>query len=130
MISLPLSEAFCYDMLAIASIKASFNPHNQQAATNMDALAIDIARQVGYDRHNAVVASPEYRSLLRVNREMYMRIDELKARGEQIGDAVYIDDRVYQRFLAKQALQKRWFPEEPLTEQKMGYESVKGSCVS
>jgi hypothetical protein len=120
-IKLSLSEAFAYDLLAIADIKTLRNVGNYQASLACADLDDEIAQQVGYNHHCAVLASDEYAALRKVNDEMYVRIDELKARGEQLGDAVYIDSRVYQRFLAKQALQKRWFPDQPLTEQKMGY---------
>jgi hypothetical protein len=120
MITLTHSEAFAYDLLAIAAIKAVRN-HSDKTVTELSRLELEISRQVGWDRHEEVMTSPEYAHLYKVNDEMYMRIDELKARGEQPGDASYIDDRVYQRYLAKQALQAAHFPGSELTEQKFGY---------
>ena len=121
MITLSLSEAFAYDLLAIADIKSLRNPGNAQAAQICTDLDDEIARQVGLLKHTEVLHSEEYSALRLVNDEMYIRIDELKARGERMGDAMYIDSRVHKRFLAKQALQQRGFPAEPLKEQKMGY---------
>jgi hypothetical protein len=121
MISLAVSEAYAYDMLAIATLKMGMNPKDGKAKENMLQLADQMIGQLGDERYLEVLESEEYEALYRVNREMYIRIDELKQREERVGDARYIDNRVYQRFLAKMALQKRWFPEAPLTEQKMGY---------
>ena len=94
MITLSVSEAFAYDMLAIASIKVVKNPMNLAAADNVTQLIREIGEQVGWDKQWCVLASREYLDLYNVNHEMYVRIDELKQRGEQPGDAVYIDSRV------------------------------------
>lgn len=120
MITLTHSEAFAYDLLAIAEIKAA-RSDSGRAVFSAHALDEEIERQVGAKKHEVVLESPEYAHLMKVNDEMYVRIDELKARGEQPGDARYIDDRVYQRYLAKQALQAAHFPGTVLTEQKFGY---------
>lgn len=124
MIHLTHSEAFAYDLLSIADIKY-VKTKAETAWSNFATLRDEIVAQIGDEKHRNVVDSPEYEQLYRVNHEMYVRIDELKARGEQFGDARYIDDRVYQRYLAKQALQKAHFPEQPLTEQKFGYSDAK-----
>ncbi len=121
MISILHSEAFAYDLLAIAAIKAARNPADNEAKGNLMVLDDEIRRQVGTLWHEQVFASEEYRDLMRVNDEMYIRIDEIKARGEKLGDARYVDDRVYQRFTAKRALQTKWFPAGRFTEQKFGY---------
>lgn len=119
-VTLSHDAAFVYDMLAIASIKASHNPGNDNAMANVAKLLEELIVQVGSDKHFQVFGSDEYRDLYRVNEEMYVRIDELKARGELPGDAKYIDDRVYQRWFAKKNLQEKWFGES-VTEQKFGY---------
>ena len=130
MITLRHNEAFAYDLLAIAQIKALRNPDNEEACLICLNLAFEIERQVGREKHEMIIVSREYLNLYRVNDEIYVRVDEAKVRGEQVGDHRYIDDRVYQRWLAKRALQKQWFPEELLTEQKMGYEKVLGEKPS
>ncbi len=115
------SAGFAYDLLAIAAIKARRNPDSTDAKGNLMTLDYEIQQQVGVLLHEQVCASPEYARVVQVNDEIYVRIDELKARGEQPGDARYVDDRVYQRYLAKVALQERWFPGVKLSETKHGY---------
>ena len=122
MINLIVDEAFAYDMWAITQIKALRNPKNLQANANQVQLAKEIREQVGDDKHYEVRTSREYLDLYRVNDEIYVRVDEVKIRGEQVGDHKFVDDRVYQRWLAKRALQEKWFPESKLVEQKMGYD--------
>jgi hypothetical protein len=126
MISLTLSEAFGYDLFAIASIKACHNPANDAAQSAAESLSAELARQVGRDLHYSVLGSAEFKRLREVNDEMYVRIDELKERAATGEDALYIDNRVYQRYLAKQALQQRWFPDQPMTEVKYGYKGMEG----
>ena len=115
------SASFAYDLLAIAAIKARRNPDNDEAKGNLMVLDNDIQQQVGILHHEQVCASQEYHDLLRVNDEMYVAIDELNAKGEMHGMATYINDRVHQRYVAKGALQKVWFPGTGLSEQKFGY---------
>ncbi len=113
--------AFAYDLLAIAAIKARRNPNDNAAKGNLMELDCAIQGQVGSMHHEQVCASPEYLDLLRVNDEMYVRIDEMKLREATGEDARYVDDRVFQRFVAKGRLQKEWFPGTAMTEQKFGY---------
>lgn len=116
------SPAFAYDLLAIAAIKARHNPDDTTAKENLLLLDEAIQQQVGVMLHEQVCASPEYQRLYQVNDEMYIAIDALNANGESHGIATYINDRVYQRFLAKQALQAKWFSGTTLTETKHGYQ--------
>lgn len=120
-VTLEHDAAFVYDMLAIATIKVVYNPSDPKAITVVTDLISKLERQIGAEKHLQVVGSPEYADLYRVNAEMYVRIDELKLRGEQPGDAKYIDDRVYQRWLAKKNLQERHFG-STVSEQKFGYD--------
>jgi hypothetical protein len=125
MITLTHSEAFAYDLLSIAYVKLFHNPRDKRAHKNVMDLSAEIERQVGGAPHEAILASDSFDHLYRVNDEMYVRINEIKQRKVTAEDATYIDDRVYQRFLAKKALQEKWFPDDPLTEQKFGYQNAK-----
>ncbi len=122
-IYLPLSAAFCYDLLAIAAIKALHNPDNDEAKGNLMELDNDIQQQVGTMHHEHVCASEEYIALLRVNDEIYVRNDEIKARPITAEDMAYTDGKVGERWRAKRALQTKWFPSSRLTEQKFGYQA-------
>lgn len=125
MISVPLSESYVFDMLAISAIKAERGDSvESRAAADLEADRLEniIIAHIGTDLYDVVLASPEYEKLYRVNKEMFIRINEMKSGREPTAeDAKYVDDRVFARFKAKQALQVRWFPEQPLTETKHGY---------
>lgn len=121
-VTLTHDASFVYDMLAIASIKSARNPTNIAALRHVALLIGELQSQLGDEKHFSIIGSKEYRDLYAVNDEMYVRIDELKIRGEQPGDAKYIDDRVYLRWQAKKNLQEKWFGES-VEEQKFGYVS-------
>lgn len=113
--------AYAYDMLTIACIKLLHNPQDHKALAGYLDLNSSLERQQGEADHAVITSCDEFIRLNRVNTEMYIRINEMKLREATGEDAKYIDDRVYQRFLAKKALQQRWFPSSPLTETKHGY---------
>lgn len=120
-VTLTHDMAYAYDMLAIACIKANYNKQEEAAERMYHALWDTLEAQQGKADHHAIIYCGEYGRLYEVNEEMYIRINEMKLREATGEDAKYIDDRVYQRFLAKKALQQRWFPSSPLTETKHGY---------
>ncbi len=128
MISVPLPEAFLYDLFSIASIKTCWNPSDVAAQEEAERLSTAIASEVGKEVHWAVLGSEEFATLRRINEEIYVRNDEIKVRPITAEDMAYTDAKVGQRWLAKRALQRRWFPTQPLTEQKYGYpkEAVNG----
>lgn len=113
--------AYVYDMFAISSIKCEFNSHDSKVLEAQTQLYYTLLDQQGFHDHYQITESEEYQDLYAVNKEMYVRINEMKTREPTGEDAKYIDDRVYQRFLAKKALQEKFFPSSPLTETKHGY---------
>lgn len=115
--------AYAYDMLAIACIKVVYNPQDHKALAGYLDLNTTLEQQQGELDHDAITSCDEFARLSQVNQEMYIRINEMKLREATGEDAKYIDDRVYQRFLAKKALQERFFPANPLTETKHGYDT-------
>lgn len=115
--------AYVYDMCAIAAIKRYYNPEDIKARNGHLFLNNSLMEQHGVEDHVDILSSSEYGRLYKVNEEMYVRINEMKLREATGEDAKYIDDRVYQRFLAKKALQERFFPANPLTETKHGYDT-------
>jgi hypothetical protein len=114
--------AFVYDFLSVYQIKFEKNKNDENACKNFQILNDDIASQVGYKKHDQIVDSEEYIYLLKINREIYEKIDNIKANGEELGDAIYIDNKNYQRWIAKNKLQQVWFKTQ-LTEQKFGYKN-------
>lgn len=122
MINIPVDEARAFDELIIHTLKLMHGKYTDvtlYAAAN--ALNAAIARGVGVNLFNTVYGSAEYENLFRLNSQVFDAINRLKTDGEWPGAALEIDGLNYQRYLAKQALQKRFFPETPLTERKMGY---------
>lgn len=121
MIYLSHPEAFAYDLLAIAAVKAQHNLDNDEAKGYLMELDNDIQQQVGVMHHEQVRASEEYQVLLQVNDEIYVRNDLIKTRPPTGEDMAYTDGKVGERWRAKRALQAKWFPSSRLTEQKFGY---------
>ncbi len=113
--------AFVYDLLSIAAVKVRKNPNSQLAFDSYIKLVETLREQHGQDDHLIIVDSPEYKELFRINEEMYTRIDECKTRAATGEDFYYIDDRVYERWLAKKKLQEKFFLGASLSEQKFGY---------
>lgn len=114
--------AFVYDFLSISQVKFEKNKNDENACKTFQVLNEDIASQIGYEQHDKIIDSEEYLNLLKINKEIYEKIDQLKSIGEKAGDAIYIDIKNYQRWIAKNNLQKVWFNQQ-LTEQKFGYKN-------
>ncbi len=121
MIYLLESEAFVYDLLAGAAVKVHHNPDSAEAKARLMELDEQIQQQVGVLNHEQVCASPEYRGLLSILNDIYVRNDEIKTRPMTGEDMAYTDGKVGDRWRAKAALQTKWFPSSRLTEQKFGY---------
>jgi len=123
MIRISVDEAAAYDMLAILSIKIVVNGGNDVMPSRVveERLTSEAVASLGESLHGEIMSSPEYKRLLRANLAVFDRIDLIKTRGEQLGDATYIDQQNYQRYLCKKALQERFFPQSSITEQKLGY---------
>jgi hypothetical protein len=80
-------------------------------------MAQEIKEQVGAQKMNEILDSPEYKNLVDKNEEVFEAVDLAKI------DAVpasLVDKLNYQRYLAKQAIQKKFFGAE-IKEQKIGY---------
>ncbi len=114
MIQISVDEAFAYDLLSILSVKSEAKP---EVRPDWDRLAAEIARQV--PQHSRIMVEG-YPMLWAVNSAVFHRIDDLKKSDDPI-DAREIDALNYRRFEIKQMLQKEFFPDSPLTEQKVGY---------
>lgn len=131
MISISVDEAFAYDLLAILMIKGekcqNRSPEVNNARWRLEGELEhqgedDESARAGILQHSQVLRSPQFAALRQANLTVFNRIDAIKARGEQPGDATFVDQHNYQRFLCKRDLQERFFPASPLTEQKLGYD--------
>lgn len=117
----PLHAAYVYDMLSILVVKASRSA-TQINLDNVASLDGYLRSVVGADQHKAVTSSPEGQALFQANLRVFERIDLIKTRAATGDDATYIDEQNYARYQAKLALQRRFFPDCPFTEQKIGYD--------
>ena len=113
MINLPVDYAYAFDYFAILEIKYVKNiiPRNTFAE-----VAGAIAAQVGNKTFMQIINSAEYANLHTANSKTFDAVD--KAKKDEV-KASYVDQCNTERFLAKRALQKKFFPEYDLKEIKM-----------
>ena len=119
MINLKVSEAYAFDYLAILQIKCEMDP-----STNFEAYSKCVTNLIDELKDNKkwtqIMDSIEYRNLYEINFQTFQAVDDAKEDGVK---ASYVDRCNYKRFLAKKALQEKFFPEEKLSENKIGYSS-------
>lgn len=113
MISLKVDEGYAFDYLAILDIK-SRNNIGGCSITNFQNCLSDLHGQVG-DKMNSILSSEEYKSLVSANGKTFEAV-QLARYGEI--SAKEVDNLNMLRFLAKNALQKRFFPESSISEVK------------
>ncbi len=121
MITTTRPEAFVYDLLAGEAVKVRRNPDDAEAKGNLMTTDNEIQSQVGALLHEQVCASDEYRALVGILDDIYVRNDLIKTRAPTGEDMAYTDGKVGDRWRAKRALQAKWFPATQFTEQKFGY---------
>lgn len=117
MIKIEVDEAYAYDMLSILLVKArlAYTDLNAQNYVNLNS---QLFKQILI--HKTIVSSEEYQKLYDVNRSIFEYLDEMK-KNPSIEDGVWVDKMNYERYLAKKVLQEKFFPEQKITEQKIGY---------
>lgn len=117
MIKMTVSEAYAYDFHSIAAVKRDKMP-SAQSEQNWWRIDDDIVRQVGAEKHQLILGSTEYERLYAVNLRLYELVDLAK---KDVVKASEVDQGVYDRWLAKKALQDKFFPSSQYQEQKFGY---------
>jgi hypothetical protein len=118
MIYLKVNEAYAFDFLAILQIKFEIDPTNN--SENYNDCSLEIKKQIGNDREfDNIISSQEYKNLYLINKKTFEAVDLAK---EEKVSAKYVDECNYERFLAKKALQDKFFPEDNYKENKIGYE--------
>lgn len=122
MIDIPVDESYAYDVLSIAAVKVAKKAGDRINLDNHRRLEVRIGKQVGWDLHCQIAASLEYEQLYQTNLALFNHIDAMKTRQEQLGDGQAVDWFNYRRYTLKRQLQERFFPDRPLTEQKVGYD--------
>ena len=106
MINIKVSEAYAFDYLAILQIKCEIDPKKNFG--NFAACVTNMIDEIDV----------EYKKLYEVNKKTFEAVDDAKEDGVK---ASYVDKCNYERYLAKIALQEKFFPEEDLKENKIGY---------
>lgn len=117
MIKLSLDEAYCLDYLAILLVKTKKNS-SPQNVSNYFATLNEIKEQIGGQKFFVVMNSVEFKKLHKANEEIFDAVDAAKT---DLVPASVVDKLNYQRYLAKQELQKKHFDTE-ITEKKIGYD--------
>ena len=108
---------YVFDMISIYDVKRARAPSDQSRLNYYNAVD-HLLPQIGEGLLFTVLRSFEYKHLYRVNDELFTLVDLAKT---DLVKASEVDAGVYRRFLAKRALQERFFPESAKIEQKIGY---------
>jgi hypothetical protein len=116
--TIPVSPAYAYDYLSILKVKLDLT-NDQKVSLNYLETYDHLMKEVGPKLHIDILYSKEYFDLIAVNTYLYHSVDSAK---KDLVKASDVDKLVYDRFLAKQALQKKFFPDLEYKEQKFGYE--------
>ena len=115
MINLKVSEAYAFDYLAILQIKCEMDTKAHFAT--YAACVNNIIDEIGdNDKWNKIMNSSQYQALYDANKRTFNAVT-LAKKDEVI--ASYVDKCNNERFLAKKALHKKFFPEEAYNEKKV-----------
>jgi hypothetical protein len=117
MIQVTVDVGYAYDMHSIALVKCHKVP-SARSEINWGRIDLDILNQLGRDLHSTILDSPEYKRLYEVNLFLYQLVDLAKTDAVKASE---VDQGVYERWLAKKALQEKFFPATRYQEQKFGY---------
>jgi hypothetical protein len=115
MITLSVDEAYAFDYLSILEIKK-----NKKSDSYNSWIQCHQHLQNQFDKETwiSMIHSKEYKEMLKANELTFDAVD--KAKNNQV-TAQYVDFCNYQRHVAKQNFQKKFFNSN-LSESKIGYE--------
>jgi len=112
-----LPEGYIFDILSIYQIKSNKFKENSINISNFRSLFDEIQLELGFAKVQEIMNSQEYQNLLSANQDTFELVDAVKT-NPCLGREV--DAANYRRFLAKKALQERWF-DNSYSEVKIGY---------
>jgi hypothetical protein len=115
MINLPVDEAYAFDYLSILYVKNKQNKNNKTIQSIINFCENEIKKQIGQFLWDKIILSKEFNNMVLVNTEVFFAVE--KARYETIS-AKEVDEYNMKRFLAKNELQKMFFPNKDITEWK------------
>lgn len=114
MVTVLIDEAYAFDMLSILQVKLNESIDEEKRISirkNYEILSNDLINQMGIEKFNSVVESNLYFELVAKNKEIFDLVDITKM---IIGPPHDLWQENYNRYLAKQALQKEFFDNEIL----------------
>ena len=114
MIFLMVDEAYAFDYLSILEIKKDFS---KESFFLWQECIVDLKKQFSEARWSQLLSSKEYANILEANKKTFDAVE--KAKNNKV-TAQYVDRCNYQRYLAKQNFQKKFFGS--VSEVKIGYE--------
>lgn len=123
MIKISVDESFGYDLLSIAQVKYR-KVASEATIANLLRISRELFSQIDFDTHAIVLDSKEYAELKQANQDLFDIFDEMKRPDKAECYDLKADRLNYRRHECKMALQKRFFPNSPLTEVKLGYEKT------
>lgn len=109
---IPVDVGYAFDFLAILQLK--FN-NGLISHDDVSDCMEQIESQIGKESFEKVADSKEYTRLYMANEETFVAVEQAK---KDAVKASYVDACNTKRYLAKVALQKKWFPLAPVTEKK------------
>lgn len=115
MVNILVDEGYAFDYLSILEIKKNKDIKNQEAWL---ACLENLGNQFEIKKWRTMIASEEYEEIVKANKLTFDAVE--KAKNNEVS-AQYVDFCNYQRYIAKQNFQKKFFNKD-LTEQKIGYE--------
>jgi hypothetical protein len=112
-----LPEGYIFDILSVYQVKMIKSTENSTHLNSFSALLNEISNQIGKEKTADIIESKEYNDLCVANLETFELVDAVKL-DPCLGKEV--DTANYKRFLAKKALQEKWF-DSSYAEVKIGY---------
>lgn len=115
MISLLVDEAYAFDYLSILEVKKEKTSLNHEAWFNCWK---HLRNQFESEKWLSMICSEEYKNMIKANKLTFEAVD--KAKTNEV-TAQYVDFCNYQRHIAKENFQKKFFSKS-LSEVKIGYD--------
>jgi len=115
MINLLVDEAYAFDYLSILEVKKE---KSKISNDTWNTCCMHLKNQFDSQKWLLITNSEEYKDMIKANQLTFIAVD--KAKNNEV-TAQYVDYCNYQRHVAKQNFQKKFFTSD-LSELKIGYE--------
>jgi hypothetical protein len=122
MISLLVDEAYAFDYLSILEVKKEKTSSNHEAWFNCWK---HLRNQFESEKWLLMICSEEYKNMIKANKLTFEAVD--KAKTNEV-TAQYVDFCNYQRHIAKENFQKKFFSKS-LSEVKIGYDKYENKST-